>query len=61
MRKFSVLLTALLLIGVSAVFGQERSISGKVLDSESGEPLVGVPKVRGAPNRRLKTHCPQWF
>lgn len=42
MRKFSVLLTALLLIGVSAVFGQERSISGKVLDSESGEPLVGV-------------------
>ena len=42
MRKFSVLLTALLFIGVSAVFGQERSISGKVLDSESGEPLVGV-------------------
>ncbi len=42
MRKFSVLLTALFLIGVSAVFGQGRSISGKVLDSESGDPIIGA-------------------
>lgn len=42
MRKFSVLLTALFLIGVSAVFGQGRSVSGKVLDSESGDPIIGA-------------------
>lgn len=43
MRKYSFLLTALLFfVGVTAVFGQGRSISGKVVDSESGTPLVGA-------------------
>ena len=44
MRKYSFLLMALLFFigGVTAVFGQGRSISGKVLDSESGTPIVGA-------------------
>lgn len=42
MRKFSVLLLALLFIGAGAMFGQSRSISGKVVDSENGEELIGV-------------------
>lgn len=44
MRKYSFLLVALLFFigGVTAVFGQGRSISGKVLDSESGTPIVGA-------------------
>ncbi len=43
MRKYSFLLTALLFfLGVTAVFGQGRSISGKVVDSESGDPIVGA-------------------
>ena len=44
MRKYSFLLVALLFFigGVNAVFGQGRSISGKVLDSESGTPIVGA-------------------
>ena len=42
MRKFSVLLFALIFLGVGAMFGQSRTISGKVVDSESGEELVGV-------------------
>lgn len=41
MRKFSILLFALL-FGVGAMFGQSRSISGKVVDSKTGEGLPGV-------------------
>ncbi len=42
MRKFSVLLVALLFVGVGAAFGQGRTISGKVVDSESGDPIIGA-------------------
>ncbi len=42
MRKFSVLLFALLFIGVGAMFGQSRSISGKVVDSQNGQGITGV-------------------
>src|SRR5688572_15246704 len=41
MRK-SILLTALLLTLVCAVFAQKRQITGKIVDATNNEPLVGV-------------------
>lgn len=42
MRKFALLLTCILLIGVHVVFAQSRSITGTVTDSDSGVTMPGV-------------------
>lgn len=45
MRKFALLLTCILLIGVHVVFAQSRSITGTVTDSDSGVTMPGVSVV----------------
>jgi TonB-dependent SusC/RagA subfamily outer membrane receptor len=42
MKKFLILFVALCLSGVGAVFGQGRTISGSVVDSETKAPLIGA-------------------
>jgi TonB-linked SusC/RagA family outer membrane protein len=45
MRKFALLLTCLLLIGIHVVFAQSRTLTGKVTDSDDGSSLPGVSVV----------------
>ncbi|MEI8085404.1 MAG: SusC/RagA family TonB-linked outer membrane protein [Paludibacter sp.] len=49
MRKLTFLLTCLFLVGVGLVHAQSKSISGKVLSAEDGQPIIGATvKVKGA-------------
>lgn len=45
MRKFALLLTCFLLLGVHVVFAQSRTITGKVTDVDDGSTLPGVSVV----------------
>ena len=48
MRKLTFLLTCLFLVGVGLVNAQSKSISGKVLSAEDGQPIIGATvKVKG--------------
>jgi TonB-linked SusC/RagA family outer membrane protein len=48
MRKLTFLLTCLFLVGVGLVNAQTKSISGKVLSAEDGQPIIGATiKVKG--------------
>ena len=48
MRKLTFLLTCLFLVGVGLVNAQSKSISGKVLSVEDGQPIIGATiKVKG--------------
>lgn len=42
MRRLTFLLTCLFLIGLSLVNAQSKAISGKVLSSEDGQPVIGA-------------------
>nr|MBP6370087.1 carboxypeptidase-like regulatory domain-containing protein [Paludibacteraceae bacterium] len=42
MRKLTFLLACLLLIGVGMVNAQSKSVSGKVLSAEDGQPIIGA-------------------
>jgi len=42
MRKLTFLLACLLLVGVGLVHAQSKSISGKVLSSDDGQPVIGA-------------------
>ena len=42
MRKLTFLLACLFLIGVGLVNAQSRTVSGKVLSAEDGEPIIGA-------------------
>ncbi len=42
MRKLTFLLACLFLIGVGLVHAQSRSVSGKVLSAEDGQPVIGA-------------------
>lgn len=42
MRKLTFLLACLLLIGVGLVNAQSKSVSGKVLSAEDGQPIIGA-------------------
>jgi len=42
MRKLTFLLACLFLVGVGLVHAQSRSISGKVLSDEDGQPIIGA-------------------
>ena len=42
MRKLTFLLACLFLIGVGLVNAQSKSISGKVLSAEDGQPIIGA-------------------
>ncbi len=42
MRKLTFFLACLFLIGVSLVNAQQRTISGKVISAEDGEPIIGA-------------------
>jgi len=42
MRKLTFLLTCLFLVGVGLVNAQSKSISGKVLSAEDGQPIIGA-------------------
>ena len=49
MRKLTFLLTCLFLVGVGLVNAQSKSISGKVLSAEDGQPIIGATvKVKGS-------------
>jgi TonB-linked SusC/RagA family outer membrane protein len=49
MRKLTFLLTCLFLVGVGLVNAQTKSISGKVLSAEDGQPIIGATiKVKGS-------------
>jgi TonB-linked SusC/RagA family outer membrane protein len=49
MRKLTFLLTCLFLVGVGLVNAQSKSISGKVISSEDGQPIIGATvKVKGS-------------
>lgn len=45
MRKLTFLLACLFLIGVGLVHAQSRSVSGKVLSAEDGQPIIGATVV----------------
>jgi len=48
MRKLTFLLTCLFLVGVGLVNAQSKSISGKVVSAEDGQPIIGATvKVKG--------------
>jgi TonB-linked SusC/RagA family outer membrane protein len=48
MRKLTFLLACLLLVGVGLVNAQSKSISGKVLSADDGQPIIGATvKVKG--------------
>jgi len=48
MRKLRFLLACLLLVGVGLVNAQSKSISGRVLSAEDGQPIIGATvKVKG--------------
>jgi len=48
MRKLTFLLTCLFLVGVGLVNAQSKSVSGKVLSAEDGQPVIGATvKVKG--------------
>jgi hypothetical protein len=42
MRKLTFFLACLFLIGVGLVNAQTRSITGKVVSAEDGEPIIGA-------------------
>ena len=42
MRKLSFLLACLLMIGVGLVQAQSKSVSGKVISAEDGQPIIGA-------------------
>ena len=42
MRKLTLLLACLFLIGVGLVNAQSKSLSGKVLSAEDGQPVIGA-------------------
>ena len=42
MRKLTFLLACLFLIGVGLVNAQSRTVSGKVLSAEDGQPVIGA-------------------
>ena len=42
MRKLTFLLTCLFLVGVGLVHAQSKTISGKVLSTEDGQPIIGA-------------------
>ena len=42
MRKLTFLLACLFLIGIGLVNAQSRTVSGKVLSAEDGEPIIGA-------------------
>jgi len=42
MRKLTFLLACLFLVGVGLVHAQSRSVSGKVLSDEDGQPIIGA-------------------
>ncbi|MDD4970050.1 MAG: SusC/RagA family TonB-linked outer membrane protein [Paludibacter sp.] len=42
MRKLTFLLTCLFLVGLGLVNAQSKSISGKVISSEDGQPIIGA-------------------
>ncbi|MDD4993660.1 MAG: SusC/RagA family TonB-linked outer membrane protein [Paludibacter sp.] len=49
MRKLTFLLACLFLVGVGLVNAQSKSISGKVLSADDGQPIIGATvKVKGA-------------
>jgi len=49
MRKLTFLLACLLLVGVGLVNAQSKSISGKVISADDGQPVIGATvKVKGA-------------
>jgi TonB-dependent SusC/RagA subfamily outer membrane receptor len=49
MRKLTFLLACLFLVGVGLVNAQSKSISGKVISAEDGQPVIGATvKVKGA-------------
>ena len=49
MRKLTFLFTCLFLVGVGLVNAQSKSISGKVLSAEDGQPIIGATvKVKGS-------------
>ena len=49
MRKLTFLLTCLFLVGLGLVNAQSKSISGKVISSEDGQPIIGATVlVKGA-------------
>ncbi|NCB67727.1 MAG: TonB-dependent receptor [Bacteroidia bacterium] len=51
MRKLTFLLACLFLIGVSLVNAQSRTVSGKVLSAEDGQPIIGATvMVKGTTN-----------
>ncbi len=45
MRKLTFLLACLFLVGVGLVHAQSRSVSGKVLSAEDGQPIIGASVV----------------
>jgi TonB-linked SusC/RagA family outer membrane protein len=48
MRKLTFLLTCLFLVGVGLVNAQSKSVSGKVLSADDGQPVIGATvKVKG--------------
>src|ERR1035438_1711846 len=51
MTKFKLLLLVLLLLGKSIIYGQERTITGKVTDESNRTPVAGATVlVKGARN-----------
>ena len=49
MRKLTFLLTCLFVLGIGMINAQTKSISGKVVSAEDGEPIIGATvKVKGA-------------
>ena len=49
MRKLTFLLACLLLVGVGLVNAQSKSITGKVISADDGQPVIGATvKVKGA-------------
>ena len=48
MRKLTFLLTCLFLVGVGLVNAQSKSVSGKVISADDGQPVIGATvKVKG--------------
>ena len=49
MRKLTFLLACLIMVSVGLVNAQSKSISGRVLSAEDGQPIIGATvKVKGA-------------